>query len=152
MIRENLKAMLEVDEGREPHSYPDPLTSGDPWTIGVGHTGPEVHPGLVWTDEQIDAALASDMQIAEDGCRKAFYWFDRLCGARQDVLIDMAFQMGIGRLCGFVRMLGAVRDERWAEAAEQMRLSTWARQTPKRALRLAYQMESGEPQIVGQPI
>ena len=34
------------------------------WTIGVGHTGPEVHPGGVWTESQVDLALARDIQVA----------------------------------------------------------------------------------------
>jgi len=39
-----------------------------PWTIGVGHTGPEVHEGLEWTDAQVDAAYASDLgrRVAAD--------------------------------------------------------------------------------------
>lgn len=35
--------------------------SGAPWTIGWGHTGPEVRPGLVWTQEQADAAFETDL-------------------------------------------------------------------------------------------
>jgi lysozyme len=31
------------------------------WTIGWGHTGPEVHKGLVWTREQAEAALKEDL-------------------------------------------------------------------------------------------
>jgi lysozyme len=30
------------------------------WTIGIGHTGPEVVEGLVWTDEQVMEAFAHD--------------------------------------------------------------------------------------------
>lgn len=35
------------------------------WTIGVGHTGPEVEPGTIWTTDQVDAALAHDIGWAE---------------------------------------------------------------------------------------
>lgn len=55
------KAVCEYFEGRRYLSYPDPGTGGDPWTIAIGHTGPEVKPGLRWTDEQIDAAFAADV-------------------------------------------------------------------------------------------
>ena len=34
------------------------------WTIGVGHTGPEVVEGLVWTQLQCDQALLDDMTTA----------------------------------------------------------------------------------------
>lgn len=43
--------------------------SGAPWTIGWGYTGPDVHHGLVWTQEQADAALLKDMQRAEANVR-----------------------------------------------------------------------------------
>ena len=34
------------------------------WTIGYGHTGPEVVKGLVWTQAQADEALVADLAIA----------------------------------------------------------------------------------------
>lgn len=43
-------------------AYPDPGSrDGKPWTIGWGHTGPEVHKGLVWTQEQADAQFLIDV-------------------------------------------------------------------------------------------
>jgi lysozyme len=140
----NLRQQIEGFEGREYMAYPDPLTRGDPWTIGVGHTGPEVHRGLVWTDAQIDAALDADIAEKVSHCRSSFPWFDALNEPRQAVLVNMCFQMGIGRLIGFTNTLADIRDERWPNAAEQMRRSVWAHQTPKRAIRLAYQLETGE--------
>jgi lysozyme len=139
-----LRAQLEGFEAREHKAYPDPLTKGDPWTIGVGHTGPEVHQGLVWTDEQIDAALTADIAEATKECAAHFQWFASLNEPRQAVLIGMCFQMGMDRLLGFHRTLDCIRDQRYADAAEHMRQSVWARQTPKRCIRLAYQLESGE--------
>ncbi|NKI94788.1 lysozyme [Rhizobacter sp. SG703] len=55
------RRVLEYFEGRENAAYPDPATGGDPWTIGVGHTGPEVFKGLVWMDDLIDEVLSSDL-------------------------------------------------------------------------------------------
>jgi lysozyme len=43
-------------------AYPDPGSKdGKPWTIGWGHTSPEVCKGLVWTQEQADAAFLVDI-------------------------------------------------------------------------------------------
>lgn len=42
-------------------AYPDPGTGGAPWTIGWGATGPGIAPGVVWTREQCDARLESDL-------------------------------------------------------------------------------------------
>lgn len=136
--------MLERDEGREHAAYPDPLTRAEPWTIGIGHTGPEVHRGLVWTDAQIDAAFAADVAEATKGCIEQFSpWFQQLNEPRQAVLIAMTFQMGIHRLLAFTNTLAAVRDQHFDLAANGMRASIWAHQTPKRAARMAYQMAQG---------
>lgn len=43
-------------------AYPDPGSKdGTPWTIGWGHTGPEVRKGLVWTQQQADDAFLVDV-------------------------------------------------------------------------------------------
>jgi lysozyme len=43
-------------------AYPDPGSKdGKPWTIGWGHTGPEVVKGLVWAQAQADAAFVADI-------------------------------------------------------------------------------------------
>lgn len=52
-------------EGKRMCAYPDPGTRGAPWTIGYGHTGPEVRPGLCISKEQADALLLADIRIAQ---------------------------------------------------------------------------------------
>lgn len=48
-------------EGCELVAYPDPGSkNGHPWTIGFGHTGPEVVKGLRWTQEKADATFVVD--------------------------------------------------------------------------------------------
>jgi GH24 family phage-related lysozyme (muramidase) len=142
-----LDRMIHLEEGREHAAYPDPLTKAEPWTIGEGHTGPEVHEGLIWTDAQIDAAKADDLDRARRSCVSHFSpWFGQLDEVRQAVLIAMAFQMGLPRLLGFVHFLGAMRDQRWNAAAGEMRDSAWYRQTHNRAERCARAIETGETQ------
>lgn len=43
-------------------AYPDPGTGGAPWTIGWGATGPGIGPGTLWTQEQCDARLRTDLE------------------------------------------------------------------------------------------
>lgn len=138
------KTQLEGMEGRRHEAYPDPLTKGVPWTIGVGHTGPEVVQGLVWTDEQIDAALADDWMRAERAARAVCGVLDSLLEPRRCVLVNMAFNLGQGRLSHFAGVITAVRLGDWKEASRCMLDSLWARQVPKRAARLARQMETGD--------
>jgi lysozyme len=59
------RRVLEYFEGRENAAYPDPATGGDPWTIGVGHTGHDVFKGLVWSDDLVDKALSADLATFE---------------------------------------------------------------------------------------
>ena len=48
-------------------AYPDPGTGGEPWTIGWGATGKDIcgetriGPDTLWTQEQCDARLTSDL-------------------------------------------------------------------------------------------
>jgi lysozyme len=55
-------AMLAVLEGCRLEAYQD---SGGVWTIGYGHTGPEVVEGLTWTQAQADAQMVADLAATE---------------------------------------------------------------------------------------
>jgi lysozyme len=138
-----LREQLIAFEGWKNEAYPDPLTGAEPWTIGVGHTGPEVFEGLVWSDEMIDKTLYADIAEKTEQCRSHFPWIDVLNEARQAVVIGMCFQMGIAGLSKFVNTMQAVKEGRYEDAADGMLASRWAKQTPGRAEKLAKQMESG---------
>ena len=47
-------------------AYPDPGTGGDPWTIGYGHTGPDVRPGTQITQSGAEELLVQDLKRFED--------------------------------------------------------------------------------------
>lgn len=53
-------------EGCRLEAYPDPVSGGDPITIGYGATGPDIVLGTVWTQEQADADLSSRLQALGD--------------------------------------------------------------------------------------
>jgi lysozyme len=64
-INEAGLTLIKSFESLELQSYPDPATSAEPWTVGYGHTGPEVHPGMTITEAEADAILAADVQAVE---------------------------------------------------------------------------------------
>ncbi|WP_394730921.1 lysozyme [Altererythrobacter sp. GH1-8] len=43
-------------------AYPDPGTGAEPYTIGWGATGPDIDAHTVWSQEQCDARLATDIE------------------------------------------------------------------------------------------
>lgn len=68
-------------------------------------------------------------------------FFNGLSDLRQEVLVNLAYNLGISRLKGFRKMNKAVLAEDWAEAAAQMLDSKAARQTGTRYQKLAGALE-----------
>lgn len=89
--------LIAAFEGRRQVAYPDPATGGDPWTIGIGHTGPEVHKGLTWTDAQIDAALDVDLTKFDHGVT-ALIGPAATSQNEFDAMVSFAFNLGLGKL------------------------------------------------------
>ncbi|MFO1081858.1 MAG: lysozyme [Reyranellaceae bacterium] len=89
-----LAALMER-EGVRHDAYPDPATGGPPWTIGVGHTGPEVHPGLRWSDAQVMDALARDLARFERAVIEGAGG-TALTQNQFDALVSFAFNVGTG--------------------------------------------------------
>ena len=77
-------------------AYPDPGShDGHPWTIGWGHTGPEVRKGLVWTKEQADAAFAARLaKEFEPGVLAAVTV--ELQQYEFDALVSFVYNIGLG--------------------------------------------------------
>ena len=134
---------LERDEGLRLIAYPDPLTHAAPWTIGYGHTGREVHPGLIWTLGQAVAALTADIIAVKTGLTTALPWWTALDDPRQDCLVNQAFNMGVHGLLGFTTYLGQVKSGQYAAAANDEIHTLWAKQVGDRAERLSRQMLTG---------
>ena len=145
-----LVADLKRDEGLRLEAYPDPISGGHPWTIGYGHTGPEVKPGLRWTEAQAEAALIRDIEEHNAQLLAALPWVADLDPVRQRVLFNMAFNLGVGTpggsagLLGFKNTLGMIERGEYERAAAGMLNSRWARQVKGRAVRLAEQMRTGQ--------
>jgi GH24 family phage-related lysozyme (muramidase) len=89
--------LIKTWEGCRLSAYPDPASGGAPWTIGYGHTGAEVVPGLTISQEQADAWLEQDAAEATGA-------IDRLLSGvvltprQRDALISFCFNVGAGAL------------------------------------------------------
>ena len=139
-MKSELTRQLRGDEGVEKTAYQDHLGF---WTIGVGRLIDKRKAGAGLRDFEIDCLLKNDIDDRINELTRQLPWIANLDDARQGVLLNMSFQLGVEGLLGFKNTLGLVREGRYREAAVAMLLSKWADQTPERAKRLAHQMDTG---------
>lgn len=133
----NLKEQLIRDEGIRRFVYKD---SHGILTIGCGRN--LEHNGL--SADEIDYLLFNDMAHVTSQVSIALPWSDALDDARRGVLHNLAFNMGVGKLLTFRKMLAAMQTGDWITAAKELLDSAYHQQVGKRAERLAEQMVSGE--------
>ena len=68
---------------------------------------------------------------------KKISWFDEAPREVREVLLEMAYQMGVSGVSKFKNALKHMKNEEWNKAADEMLLSRWYKQTPKRAKELS---------------
>lgn len=122
-------------------------------TLGIGHNV-EARP---FTDEEKRAIgdwkkgitknmaymiCRNDVNICLNQLKTLSFW-NQLDLERQYALLDMCFQLGFKGLCGFKKMLEAMRWGKWQTAAAECLNSDYARQTPARAKRIARLIKEG---------
>lgn len=136
MNRERLKKQLETDELRSKKIYVDTVgkVSG-----GIGRNLTD----RGFSDDEIDLMYANDIKLAEKDARSLVPGFDQLSDVRQEVVLNMSFNMGYTRLAGFKKFLAAVNSSRFADAAEEMEDSKWFGQVGNRGVRLRDAMRDG---------
>ena len=87
--------LIKDFEGLRLTSYPDPATGGAPWTIGWGHTGPDVSPGMTITESKAAQLLFKDLKRFEVAVAKlAPVATDNQFSA----MVSLAFNVGEGNL------------------------------------------------------
>jgi lysozyme len=123
-----LKARIKGHEGRRFVPYRDSLGI---LTVGYGRNlnGP-------FTQHEIDIMFESDFDKARRAA-ETFVCYSSLSPARQGVLIEMIFQMGVYGVKKFRRFLDACLEQDWQAAHNEMLSSKWHSQTPERAETLA---------------
>lgn len=78
-------------EGNSLESYPD---INGVWTIGRGHTGHDVQPGLKWTQEHVDAVFVADVIEAQSELLTTLITMPP--ATILTALTDFVFNLGIG--------------------------------------------------------
>lgn len=141
MNKSNIEILAETiikDEGMRLKPYR--CTAGK-LTIGVGRNiednGISEGEALILLSNDITACIREVSSLFGKH-------FSLLTQPRQNVLINMAFQLGITRLRKFKKLRKAIANYDYDEASKEMLDSKWAKlQTPERANRLAEEMRKG---------
>jgi lysozyme len=113
-------------------------TAGKP-TIGVGHC--LERPISVLAINQI---LSDDINDCIAEMDRAFNGWRNHDDARQNVLLELLFNLGAPRLAEFKRMWAALQAKDYAQAASELLDSKWAKQVGNRAVTLAERMRTGK--------
>ncbi len=132
---DKLFSELSRDEGVKKIIYKD--TEGI-WTGGLGHnlTKPLSNATIIlWYQEDI-----AEARNALNTLHPKWHYEEP---ARQRVLLNMAFNLGLPRFRKFKRFWVAVQVEDWIEAGKEMEDSKWWGQVKSRGPRLRKQLIKG---------
>lgn len=155
--REKLIEQLTRHEGCVLHVYKDSL---DIDTIGIGRN--IEHRGISKeelehmnydtlehiyvfgiTENDAKYLLSNDVDIVERELHDIHPCVDLLTDNRKIVLLNMAFNLGVPRLCKFTNMWAEIHAKDYNMAAYEMINSRWARQVKGRSKELADIMREG---------
>jgi len=135
MNTERVGAQLLADEGLRLKPYR--CTAGK-LTIGVGRNLDD--RGI--TEAEARLLLGNDIAECWGSLHKTLPWLHDAPEAVQEVLVNMAFNLGVGGLLSFKQTLELLASRDYAAAAKAMLASKWAGQVGKRAERLAAQVSA----------
>lgn len=147
MILERLVRRLKTEEGWSPLAYID--TTGN-LTIGYGHNlgalfpaGARLVPMNGISRVIGEAILTTDAVESIESLKHAYPTISKLDDTRAIVVADMAFNLGTDGLMKWPIFLHQVQEQRFVDAAENMRGTKWYRQVGGRGEALSRMMETG---------
>lgn len=110
-----LRALIKFFEGLYLKAYRCPAAV---WTIGYGATGPDIGPGVVWTEDQADERLERDMVKFYMAALKASPVL-ALHPEKHEAIADFCYNLGTGRYKSST-LKKRVDAEDWEGAQEEI--------------------------------
>lgn len=132
---ENLKNWIKRSEGYSQFPY---RCTSNYLTIGWGRNLDEV--GI--SKEEAEIMLDNDIECCQHDL-SIFPWYLEQPSGVQMALINMCFNIGIGRLLGFKKMIKALQKKDYTQASLESLDSKWAKQVPNRAKDIAIAIRAG---------
>lgn len=138
-----LRSQLIEHEGERLTVYTCP--AGYP-TIGVGRN--LIGTGI--SREESRYLLDNDIRRCIGSAVAAFPWFESLDEVRQRAVVDLIFNMGIGKLKTFTTTLSCFARGAYGDAANALVASKWYGQVGRRAKRIVAMVRTGtDPGLEG---
>lgn len=137
MNTDRLKLILTRHEGLRLKPYK--CTSGK-LTIGIGRNLENV--GI--SESEAIFLLENDIRRAYGGVKTIIPNFIILNDVRQEVLVNMCFNLGVNRLSKFKKMIKAIKVMDFEKASVEMLDSLWAKQVGRRSKELSKAMKFGK--------
>jgi len=135
MNKELLIKQIQRHEGLRLKPY---RCSAEKLSIGYGRNLDDV--GI--SQSEACMLLSNDLHKCIKQCED-LYCFDKLNDIRQNVLVNMCFNLGIHGLKKFVKFLRSLELDDYETASIEMLDSLWSKQVGKRAFELSDQIRLG---------
>jgi lysozyme len=110
--------------------------------VGVNTRGYGENLEIPVSEKKAEAILIFDVNECIKQVMK-HEWFTELNDIRQNVIINMVYNIGLQGLLQFKKMIQAIQDEDFEKASKEMLDSKWSQQTGKRSIELSLQMKTG---------
>jgi len=145
MDLDKLQKQLTLEEGSKNKAYKD---SKGIWTIGIGHNL-EARP---ISDLAVKVIFEEDVDFVVKLLNKYLTWWTTLDTVRQNALIDLGFNLGVGpssedptgKLLLFTGTLEVLKDKNYEECAKHLESTLWYKQVGSRAIRIVQMIRHGE--------
>jgi GH24 family phage-related lysozyme (muramidase) len=120
--------LIKDFEGCHLEAYPDPLSGGDPWTIGYGTTryqdGRRVRPGDKINAIEADLLLRQEVDRIAEKLRATVPYWVQMADNQKCALISFAYNLGSGfyGTTGFETISRELREKDWAAVPDALLL------------------------------
>ena len=131
----SLIASVKTHEGLKLQVYKCPANR---LTIGYGRNLDD--RGI--SKEEAEMLLLNDLETSTKEAKK-FEFYENLTSNRQDVIVEMIFNLGLTRFKKFKKTIGYINQANYSAAADEMLDSRWAKQVGQRALTLSNKFRAG---------
>ena len=143
---------LKIDEGYEQFVYKCPAGFN---TIGFGYnldanplhlSSIEINHYFRTGMPEIEAErlLILMINLCIKDLKNFFICWENICKARQDALINMAFNLGLTRFLKFKKFIAFIEAGDFSSASKEGLNSLWAKQLPNRSKRLMAVVKKGQ--------